>query len=193
MPAPSPTLLPPTAIHAHILPKQPPRSHLHPDGATAREERTYATGNRPFHRLIVRIQRRVAPVLTRKGPRGLLPRSVGEAAIVKGARAKLHQQKRGGVRTLKPVVERTKHAMRERRQVGMSISHHGSNGPFPGTWRIKGSERSPEGTRKDRSGGVQRIVRLVDDAQRLDCVVHGVRSLANGRKAVPQKTNGFSD
>jgi len=32
-----------TAIHAHALPNQPPRSHLHPDGATAREERTYAT------------------------------------------------------------------------------------------------------------------------------------------------------
>ena len=36
-----------TAIHAHALPNQPPRSHLHPDGATAREERTYATNAIP--------------------------------------------------------------------------------------------------------------------------------------------------
>ena len=76
----------------------------------------------------------------------------------------------------------------------MSISH-GSHGPFPGTydWHIKGSERSLEHTRKDRSGGLQRIGRLVDDAQRLDCVVHGVRSPANGRIAVSQKRNGFAD
>ena len=39
----------------------------------------------------------------------------------------------------------------------MSISH-GSHDPFPGTydWRSKGSERSPERMRKDRSGGVKR-------------------------------------
>lgn len=36
-----------TAIHAHALPNQPPRSHLHPDGATAREELSYATNAIP--------------------------------------------------------------------------------------------------------------------------------------------------
>jgi hypothetical protein len=70
----------------------------------------------------------------------------------------------------------------------VSISH-GSHDPFPGTydWRIKGSERSPEGTHKDRSGGVQRIDRLVDSAQRLDCDVHGRRSPGDGRKEKSQR------
>ena len=51
-------------------------------------EKSARTLQTPFHRLIVRIQRRVAPVLTRTGPRGLLPKSAGDAAIVKEARAK---------------------------------------------------------------------------------------------------------
>ena len=51
--------------------------------------------------------------------------------------------------------------------------------------RMYGSDRSPEGTRVDRSGRVvQRIDRLVDGAQRLGCVVHGGRSPGDGRKAV---------
>ena len=61
--------------------------------------------------------------------------------------------------------------------------------------RMYGSDRSPEGTRKDRSGSVQRIDRLVDSAQRLDCIVHGGRSPGDGRKAVSQKKerNGYAD
>jgi len=50
-----------------------------------------------------------------------------------------------------------------------------------------GSDRSPEGTRKDRSGSVQRIDRLVDSAQRLDCVVHGRRSPGDGMKEKSQR------
>lgn len=53
--------------------------------------------------------------------------------------------------------------------------------------RMYGSDRSPEGTRKDRSGSVQRIDRLVDSAQRLDCVVHGRRSPGDGRKEKSQR------
>ena len=53
--------------------------------------------------------------------------------------------------------------------------------------RMYGSDRSPEGTRKDRSGSVQRIDRLVDSAQRLDCVVHGRRSPGDGMKEKSQR------
>ena len=88
-----------TAIHAHALPNQPPRSHLHPDGATTREELSYATNAiPPTHRSYTAARgagvdanrpARATPTERRRRRN----REGGASEI------KSRQQKRGGVRT----------------------------------------------------------------------------------------------